>query len=203
MSSARARIAGVILAAGLSRRMGTVKSLLPWGESFLLDKVIENACQSELENLIVVLGHDAERILKKINFKDSTVIVNPDYSTGQSSSLRVGLSAVPVDSDGVMFLLGDQPFVGAKIIDSLIRAFQKQPSGLTIPTCQGKRGNPVLVHRSIFNMVQGIKGDTGARVLFSKLKEQIQEVEVFDQAIHFDVDTIEDYQRLAGLSSSK
>ncbi len=197
MPSAELKITGIILAAGSSRRMGTVKSLLPWGKSFLLDKVIENAQQSELANLIVVLGFKAESILEKINFRDSRVIINPDYSMGQSSSLRAGLGGVPADSDGAMFLLGDQPFIGPTIIDSLILALQKQPANLIIPTFQGKRGNPVLAHRSIFELVREITGDTGARVLFSSLKEQIQEVEVFDQGIHLDMDTIEDYRRLA------
>ncbi len=197
MVPAELKIVGIILAAGLSKRMGVVKSLLPWGESFLLDRVIVNAYQSELAGLIVVLGHEAETISKKVDFKDSKVIINPDYSTGQSSSLRVGLDGVPADVDGALFLLGDQPFVGSKIINSLIRAFQKQSSSLIIPTCQGKRGNPVLAHRRVFKMIQGITGDTGPRVLFNSLKEQIQEVEVFDPAIHLDVDTIEDYRRLA------
>lgn len=196
MPSAELKIAGIILAAGLSRRMGTVKSLLPFGESLLLDRVVENARQSELESLIVVLGHDAENILKKIDFKDSRVIINSDYRMGHSSSLRAGLDAVSADIDGALFLLGDQPFVGSKTIDRLIRAFQKQPSSLIIPTCQGKRGNPVLAHRRVFKMIQGITGDTGPRVLFSKLKEEIQEVEVFDPGIHLDVDTVEDYRRL-------
>lgn len=196
MPSAELKIAGIILAAGLSRRMGTVKSLLPFGESLLLDRVVENARQSELESLIVVLGHDAENIFKKIDFKDSRVIINPDYRMGHSSSLRAGLDAVSADIDGALFLLGDQPFVGSKTIDRLIRAFQKQPSSLIIPTCQGKRGNPVLAHRRVFKMIQGITGDTGPRVLFSKLKEEIQEVEVFDPGIHLDVDTVEDYRRL-------
>ena len=198
MPSAELKIAGIILAAGLSRRMGTVKSLLPLGEFLLLDRVVENARQSELESLIVVLGHDAENILKKIDFKDSRVIINPDYRMGHSSSLRAGLDAVSADTDGALFLLGDQPFVGSKTIDRLIRAFQKQPSSLIIPTCQGKRGNPVLAHRRVFKMIQGITGDTGPRVLFSKLKEEIQEVEVYDPGIHLDVDTVEDYRKLTG-----
>ncbi len=202
MDSAELKIVGIILAAGLSSRMGEVKSLLPWGDSFLLDRVVANACQSELASLIVVLGHEAETISKKIDFKDSKVIINPDYSLGQSSSLRVGLDGVPADTDGAMFLLGDQPFVTAKIIDSLIHAFQKQPSSLIIPTCQGKRGNPVLAHRSVFKMIQEITGDTGPRVLFNSLKEEIQEVEVFDPGIHLDIDTVEDYRRLTGLFDS-
>ncbi len=179
--------------------MGVVKSLLPWGDSFLLDRVIENAHKSELDSLIVVLGYEAEAILKKIDFKDAKVIVNPDYGMGHSSSLRVGLEGLPDDTDGAMFLLGDQPFITAKIIDSLIYAFRERPSSLIIPTCQGKRGNPVVVHRSIFNKVKRITGDTGPRVLFHNLKEQIQEVDVSDSGIHLDVDTVEDYHKLSSL----
>jgi molybdenum cofactor cytidylyltransferase len=119
MVPAELKIVGIILAAGLSKRMGVVKSLLPWGKSFLLDRVIVNAYQSELAGLIVVLGHEAETISQKIDFKESKVIINPDYSTGQSSSLRVGLDEVPADVDGALFLLGDQPFVGSKIINGL------------------------------------------------------------------------------------
>jgi molybdenum cofactor cytidylyltransferase len=202
MPSPQLKIAGIILAAGFSRRMGMVKSLLPFGKSLLLDRVIENAHQSELVSVIVVLGHEAERIRKMINFKDSEIIFNPDYSMGQSSSLRVGLGAVPDDTDGAMFLLGDQPFVGTKIIDGLIREFREQPSNLIIPTYCGKRGNPVVAHRSIFHMIQGITGDTGARVLFHSLKEQIREVEVSDPGIHLDVDTIEDYRKLTRISDN-
>lgn len=194
------KITGIILAAGLSRRMGTVKSLLPFGDALLLDRVIDNAHQSELASLIVVLGHEAERVRESIDFKESRVIFNPDYRMGQSSSLRAGLGAVPDDSDGAMFLLGDQPFVGSKIIDGLIRAFKEQPSHLIIPTWCGKRGNPVLAHRSIFHMIRGITGDTGARVLFHSLKEQMREVEVADPGIHLDVDTIEDYRKLSRIA---
>lgn len=176
--------------------MGTVKSLLPFGEALLLDRVIENAHQSGLASLIVVLGHEADKIRERINFKESQVIFNPDYSMGQSSSLRAGLDVVPDDADGAMFLLGDQPFVGTKIIDGLIRAFEEQPANLIIPTCRGKRGNPVVAHRSIFPMIKGITGDTGARVLFPSLKGQMREVEVSDPGIHLDIDTIEDYRKL-------
>ncbi len=190
------KIVGIILAAGLSTRMGTIKSLLPWGQYFLLDRVIAHACRSQLDSVIVVLGHEAETLEEKIDFKESEVIINPDYGMGQSSSLKAGLGALPADTDGAMFLLGDQPFVGVNIINTLIDAFQKQQSSLTIPTHHGKRGNPVLVHRTIFEMIRELSGDTGARVLFGKLSERIQEVDVGDPGIHLDVDTIEDYHEL-------
>ncbi len=196
------KIVGIVLAAGLSHRMGTIKALLPWGQSFLLDRVIANACRSQLDSLIVVLGHEAKSIIKKIDFKDSKVIINPDYTEGQSSSLKAGLAALPAYTDGALFLLGDQPFVDRNIINKLIFAFQKQQSSLTIPTYRGKLGNPVLAHHNIFEMLRELDGDTGARVLFDKLSDRRQEVDVGDPGIHLDADTIEDYHKLIYISES-
>ena len=192
------KIVGILLAAGLSSRMGRVKPLLPWGGGLLLEKVIENARNSRLTCLIVVLGHEADSIRQRIDFKQTRVIVNSDYRMGQSSSLRAGLSALPDDTDAAMFLLGDQPLVTAEIIDRLIGAFEKRRSPLIIPTCQGKRGNPVLANNSIFDLIQNITGDTGARALFRSLNEQIREVELSDPGILLDIDTMEEYRRLAG-----
>jgi len=203
MVSGKGKVAGIILAAGLSKRMGTIKPLLPWGDGFLLERIIDNACRSELSSLTVVLGYRAEIIFEKVNFQNSRVIINPDYRKGHSSSLQVGLDGVPADTDGALFLLGDQPFVTTGIINSLIHAFTRQSSSLVVPTCRGKRGNPVLVHRSIFTMLRKITGDTGPRVLFDQLREQIQELEVSDPAIHIDMDTMEEYQRLVSLSKGK
>jgi len=200
MVSVKGKVAGIILAAGMSKRMGTIKSLLPWGDGLLLDRVIDNAHRSELSTLIVVLGYGAQTIAEKINFQNSEVVINPDYRKGHSSSLQAGLGGVSADTDGALFLLGDQPFVTAEIINSLIHAFTSRPSALVIPTCRGKRGNPVLVHRAIFDRLQKISGDTGPRVLFDQLREQILEVEVSDPAIHIDMDTMEEYQELVHLS---
>ena len=118
---------------------------------------------------------------------EANVIVNSEYGTGQSSSLQAGLGTLPVDTDGLMFLLGDQPFIDHKIIDNLICTFQKRQSSLIIPTYQEKRGNPVLIHSSIFDMMKKITGDVGARVLFGNLSSQIQEVEVSDPGILVDM----------------
>ncbi|MBW1636761.1 MAG: nucleotidyltransferase family protein [Deltaproteobacteria bacterium] len=199
MSSVKPQIAGIILAAGSSKRMGSVKSLLPWGDGLLLERVIKNASRSDLSSLTVVLGYKAEIILEKISFQTSTVIINPDYRRGHSSSLQAGLNVVPADTDGALFLLGDQPFVTIETINRLIRASGGRSSSLVIPTFCGKRGNPVLVHRSIFPMLQKITGDTGPRVFFDRLREQIKEVDVPDSGIHIDIDTMEEYQRLVRL----
>jgi molybdenum cofactor cytidylyltransferase len=176
--------------------MGEVKSLLPFGKSLLLDLVISNARKSMLSHTIVVLGYQADRIREKIDFSEVTVVFNPDYRMGQSSSLKAGLQAVDPDTDGVMFLLGDQPLVDPNTINTLIGEWRKQPAAIIIPVCDGKRGNPVVAHRDIFPMIRKMSGDTGLRQLFQELKESIREVEVADPGIHMDVDTIEDHRKL-------
>ncbi len=200
MISGTLKIAGIILAAGSSRRMGRVKALLPWGDSLLLEKVIDSASQSRLDSVMVVLGHEADVIKEKIDFNGVRVTVNSDYETGQSSSLRASLCALDDDTDAAMFLLGDQPFISVQVIDKLIRTFCRHPSGLLIPTHGGKRGNPVLVHKSIFEMIHKITGDTGARALFDSLGGQITEIKVLDPGILLDIDTPADYQKLVPLS---
>jgi len=195
MISGATKIIGIVLAAGLSTRMGKVKPLLPWGDSMLLDKVIENASGSKLDGLRVVLGHEAETISGRIDFRDAEVIVNDDYQSGLSSSLRAGLRALPDDAGGAMFLLGDQPFVAHETIDLLITAFHRHCCALLIPTYRGTRGNPVVLHSSIFKMVERISGDVGARVLFDGLQDRIEEIEVADRGILIDIDTVEHYRR--------
>ncbi len=190
------KITGIILAAGLSSRMGEVKSLLPFGRSLLLGLVINNVSESILSHTIVVLGSDADRIRKMIDFKGATVVFNPDYRMGQSSSLKAGFQAVDSNTDGVMFLLGDQPFIDSKIINTLIGEWRKQPAAIIIPVYDGKRGNPVVAHRNIFPMIRKISGDSGLRQLFQKLKGDIREVEIADPGILMDIDTVEDYREL-------
>jgi molybdenum cofactor cytidylyltransferase len=198
--SGEAKIVGIILAAGLSKRMGRVKSLLPWGDAPLLERVITNARASKLDGLRVVLGYEAEKIRKRVDFRDAEVIVNDDYRAGQSSSLQAGLDALPEDTAGAMFLLGDQPFINHAIIDTLISTFHTQHAALIIPTYQGKRGNPVLMHSSVFKMAEEIAGDVGARVLFAGLKDRLLEVAVPYPGILVDLDTVEHYRHYSRLS---
>ncbi len=197
----RSRVAGIILAAGSSSRMGRPKQLLAFQGKTILDNVVFNALHSELAQVIVVLGHGAPTIQKQVDFTSVHVVVNKDYAVGQSSSLKKGVVAVADCCEGAMFLLGDQPLVSHETINKLIHAFRSALSPIVIPFCKGKRGNPVIIHRDLFPQIDTLTGDAGARLLFDRYKESIMAVEIEDTGILFDVDTWKDFkelQRLAG-----
>ncbi|MBW2092141.1 MAG: molybdenum cofactor cytidylyltransferase [Deltaproteobacteria bacterium] len=190
------KIWGIILAAGRSSRMGRIKQLLDFEGKTILEQVMENALNSSLHRLIVVLGHGAEQIQKVVDFNRVKVVVNERYDQGLSTSIRAGLNEIPDETEGVVFILGDQPLVGADVINAIIKAYQQEKAPLVIPTCRGRRGNPVLADRSLFHRLKNLTGNVGARVLFEEYADQIKEVEIENEAVHFDVDTLDDYAAL-------
>lgn len=190
------KISGIILAAGSASRMGKTKQLLPFGKNTLLGQVIQNARESALHEIIVVLGHRADEIEQVIDVSGTKVVRNPDYLNGQSTSLIKGLENVSPLCNAAMFLLGDQPLVTAAIINKLIAALQISPAPIVIPYCNGIRGNPVIIARPLFHRLESLSGDTGPRVLFDEFKDDILKVPVSDEAILVDVDTKEDYEDL-------
>ena len=193
-------VAGVILAAGCGRRMGTAagrpKQLLPFRGAPLLSHVMASARASRLAPLCLVLGHRAAEIEAQVELGGMAVVVNTDYGAGQAGSLVTGLARVRGRCSAAMFLLGDQPLVTADLIDTLIDAHEKKGAPVTVPTFEGRRGNPVILADSLFPEVMRLTGDTGARALFEAHWEEIQRVSVDDPAVLMDVDDPADYERL-------
>lgn len=196
-SPLKVRISGVVLAAGESSRIGGTKQLLAFRGSTILGRVIENARESLLDEIIVVLGHDATEIRTRVDFAGVQVVLNDDYKQGQSSSLKMGLNNVSGGSRAAMFLLGDQPLVDERVINKMIRAYEESLSPIVIPVFAGRRGNPVVIGRELFgDLAIAAKDDAGARVLFNQNAGLIHYVEMDSSFIHADVDTPEDYNNL-------
>ncbi len=192
------KTAGIILAAGSATRMGKTKQLLAFEGTTLLGRVLENATKSDLDELIVVLGHDAGTILKTIDFSNIGIktVINKNYAHGQSTSLIKGLEAVSPSSAGALFLLSDQPLITTGIINQMIKAFQTSNAPIIIPFCKGRRGNPVIISRDLFPKLTSLSADTGARVIFDEYKDSIEKVNIENDDILFDVDTVTDYENL-------
>jgi len=187
------RVAGIILAAGKSSRMGKMKLLLDVHGKPMLGHVVESALHSALDEVIVVLGHEHERILESIDFKGATVVFNRDFHKGQSTSLKAGIAAVGQNCDAALFLLGDLPLVGPGVIDAVLQKRKATRASIVVPVFGGKRGNPVLLARSLFPMVLALEGDIGAREILTAHEDLIETVAVEHDGILLDVDTWEDY----------
>ncbi len=195
------RIAGVVLAAGASSRMNATKQLLPFRGRTLLESVVDSALDSSLHQVIVVLGHRAEALEPLLAGREVVLARNPQYLTGQSSSLKAGLAMVAAETDAVLFLLGDQPLVGAELIDQLLTAYRTSRSPIVLPVFKGRRGNPVLFGRETFARLAALEDDCGARPLFAEYAGRLLRLPVSDPAVLFDIDTEEDYRRLLQLEA--
>lgn len=156
-------IVGVILAAGRSARLGRPKQLLPLDGPPLLTHVLRHAAASTLDEVVLVLGHEAAAIAAAVGDWGQRIVVNPDFASGQSSSVRAGLAALDPATEAVLFLLGDQPGVGPEIIDALVAAYRDSGAKIVVPVYGEIAGNPVLFDRSHFPELAELTGDQGAR----------------------------------------
>lgn len=187
------RVAAVILAAGRSTRMGGPNKLLAdIGGRPLVRIAAEEALASRARPVIVVTGHQRDKVEVALAGLDVKRVHNPDFADGLSTSVKAGLAAVPEEVDGAVVLLGDMPQVRAALIDRLIGAFDPERGALVVvPTIEGKRGNPVVWSRRFFPELMGLEGDVGARHLIGRYTEAVTEVPLTDQAALIDVDTPE------------
>jgi molybdenum cofactor cytidylyltransferase len=193
------RIAAILLAAGQSRRMGTLNKLLIGIDGKpMVRHVAEALAASQARPVVVVTGHEHERVEAALAGLPVSFIRNPDYAQGLSTSLKRGLKALPGEVDGAVVALGDMPMVSAATIDRLIGAFNPvEARAICLPTRRGKRGNPVLLARSLFAALDAISGDTGARELVAAHPELVAEIEMESDAVLTDIDTPQALAKLA------
>jgi molybdenum cofactor cytidylyltransferase len=194
------RIAALILAAGRSTRYGGSNKLLePLHGTPIVRRVAMAALASRARPVIVVTGHEQERVASALDGLDVQRVHNPDYAVGLSASLKRGLGALPADSEGAIICLADMPQIAAEHIDRLIAAFApKEGRSIAVPVYHGKRGNPVLFGRQHFAEMLEAEGDIGAKHLIGLHAEEVAEVDLGSDAIFADVDTPEALARLKG-----
>jgi molybdenum cofactor cytidylyltransferase len=196
------RIAGVVLAAGLSSRMGSNKLLQEWRGKPLLRWAVEAALASQAEPVIVVTGHEAAKIEAALSGLDVKFVHNAQFREGLSTSLKTGLSAVPSAADGALVLLGDMPQIDATLVNRLIAAFSPADGrSICIAMHQHKRGNPVLWARRFFPEIAELAGDTGAKTLFDLHEELVCEIDA-DAGVLRDIDTPEALAALRALGET-
>lgn len=194
-------IFGVLLAAGMSSRMGRPKQLLEWRGRPMVRHVAEQALASRLSGLVVVTGADATAARAALVGLDGPVqtVENSDYAAGQAGSLRAGLSVLPGSTEAALVLLVDQPLVTPALIDAVLDAYEADRSCLAVvPSYQGRRGNPVLLAAPLFAELASLAGDVGARAVLERHADRVCWLDVDDPAAVTDVDTPEAYRGLHG-----
>ena len=190
------RIAAVVLAAGSSTRFAAqggveeTKLVATLDDQPIVRRVVRAALASRARPVIVVVGHARRAVEEAIADLPAAIAVNPDYASGLASSLRVGLKTTPGDAGGAVVLLGDMPKVEAGLINALIDAFLVQKHARAVAPMQGgRRGNPVLLGRTLFEEAKRLSGDAGARRLLSALDSRsVLEIDADGFDVSFDID---------------
>ncbi len=189
--------AAVVLAAGGSRRLGRTKQLEPWGRSNLLGHVVSRTFEFPVDEVWVVLGHEAEQILDDTDLGEAYVVENLEWEEGIASSLRVALDALTRLSrcDQALIVIGDQPEVPVDTVTELVESHARSGKPVSIPKYRYSWGNPVVVHRSLWPRLMSLEGDEGAKRLWQAHPEWVNEVWFSDSAPR-DVDTEDDVHEL-------
>lgn len=190
-------IAGLILAAGESRRMGRDKALLTYRGRTFLETIISNLRAAGIEKVTVVLGHHAEAIERAVDLTSVRVVINREYQRGQTSSLQLGLATAATDSpEAVALCLVDHPAVSPEVIAKLRVSFASALPPVLIPTYKGERGHPVLISRTLFPELLALLPAEPANTVIRKYRNESKFVEVADRGILVDVDDPPTYERL-------
>jgi len=190
-------IACIVLAAGQSSRMAPRNKLLePIGGEAMVRRVAATAHASGARPVLVVTGHEAAAVEAALRGLELTIVANPSYADGLSTSLRAGLRALPPDIDGALICLGDMPEVESSVLRALMAGFTGG-NAICVPVHQGRRGNPILWGSRYFAEMMALTGDTGAKPLLARHREHVVEVAVATMSIFQDIDAPADLTRLA------
>jgi molybdenum cofactor cytidylyltransferase len=190
-------IVAVILSAGESSRMGRPKALLPIDGQTFVERIVTTLKRTPVGKVVVVLGHDADEMKRRIEDLPVEIVVNPDYKLGQLSSLQAAVRYLQMDvsCDGILVHLVDHPYINSALVDLMIQRFYETKKLILVPRCRGKRGHPVIFSRELFAELLAASMDQGAKAVVNAHRDETLEIETEDEGITLDIDTPELYRR--------
>ena len=188
-------ISAIVLAAGLSSRMGRFKPLLPYGKRTVIEQIVTMLLQCSVEDVILVTGFKHQAIKTHLKNLPVTLVYNPDYATGEMlTSLQVGINAVNPQSTAFLLALGDQPAIQREVIGKVKDAYHQNQESIIIPSYQRRRGHPSIIPRKYWSEIQALGPGQTLRD-FLRTVNNIFHVEVYTPTILRDMDTLNDYHR--------
>jgi molybdenum cofactor cytidylyltransferase len=190
-------ICGIILAAGEGKRMGKVKLTLPLGDKQLIEWVLQAVKLAPLDKYFLVVRPEDKEMIKIGESWGAEIVLNPEYRSGMSSSIRKALYQISSDVvEGIFILLGDQPLINPSIIFKMLKAFTPGKREIIVPFYKDKQGNPVLFDNYWRDELLELSGDVGGRSLLKANPENIKRVKISDRAVIEDINSEEDYFRI-------
>jgi molybdenum cofactor cytidylyltransferase len=192
-------LVAILAAAGISTRMGQNKILLNFRGKPLIVHAIDTLLASAVDEVVVVLGHEAEKVRAALEGRKVRFVENPDFREGLRTSVRAGIEAVSSHAGAFMIYLADQPLLTPEEVNLLIRALteaRKVNKSIVVPFFCGRRGNPVILDCSYKEAILDVVGETGCRRVIKRNPEQVFVVEMETDHVVRDIDTMEDYREL-------
>ncbi len=192
-------IDAVILAGGMSQRMGRPKPLLKFSANrTFLDQIVTVMKASQVDRTTVVLGAYADVVQNAVDLSGTRVVVNKEYERGQMSSLITGLTSLPDDSEAILLCLVDSPLITTEMVNALVAAFRQTGRPIVIPVHNGKRGHPTLFGASLYPELIDALEHEGARSVLQSHHDKILELDVPDSAVTINIDTPQQYREHFG-----
>ena len=188
-------IAGIILAAGLSLRMGRPKLLLDWGGKPVVRRAVERVKAGGVDEIVIVLGHEGQAIREALKGLPVRFVENPEPEAGQAGSIACGVAVLGPAVSAALIALGDQPALPPEVIPRLLQTFRETAKAIVAPLYRGVQGNPVFFAATVFPELRTLTGDRGARSVVEKDPPRVALVS-FDLPMPADLDTFEDYERV-------
>jgi len=185
----------VILAAGSSRRMGSQKLLLPFGQSTIIETVVDNILNSSIDHVMVVLGSKQSEIRNILENRPVQFCHNREHKKGMLSSVKCGIRSLPAGAAAALIFLGDQPGIPPSVTNNVLKAYSEELFGIVIPVHMHRRGHPLLVDMKYRKEIEKLDLEEGLRSLRHHFPQDVLEVEVDEPGILIDIDTPEDYKK--------
>ena len=192
-------IAGLLLAAGESVRMGTFKQLLPLGGKTFVECCVNTLLSSTLDDVIVVTGHRDQEVRAVLSGIRTRCVTNPDFRSGMSSSIICGVKSMPPEVEAVVIALVDQPLIEPQVINTVIESYRIHRPKIVIPTFAGKNGHPVLIDLALKNEILSMDQSLGLREVVHAHSKETLRVEVMSESVVRDCDYPEDYEKIKNL----
>ncbi len=193
------RIAVLLLAAGESKRMGSVKQEMPYNGTPLVRHTAQTILECEPVQTIVVVGHRCEAVTALLDELDLLIVHNPNYKKGRMSSVAAGFRAISAECDGVMVCLADQPLIRVADLRFIADEFTKKRNDfIVVPTYNGKRGNPIVAPHAMLRDIEDGELNLGCRRLIENNPQRVTTVAMDSDRVLTDVDTPDDYRRVVG-----